>query len=392
MKKWKEKRTIGPKNIKWWKCEDAMMAEYMERVRRKYEELDSGKGAVEGEWRQYKDAFVGVAEELCGRTSGKRGTPRSRNQGWWTEEVANAVGEKREAWQMIEGIRDTGEQPYTGLNHLYGQKKKAAMRAVDGARRSMEEELYRKLDEDGGKKMVFKMAWDRTENGRDVKRSAVIKDNNGRLITESKEVLRIRAANFKELLNGKGAASCLELPSLVRREVEVEEIRQEEVETAMHKMKKGKATGAVEVRLEMLEMAGEVGVRWTGRLPNVCMQEGRIPKELRMGLIVPIWKRKGDVHDPGKYRGITLLSQVLKLLERVLDARIRSRVECDFGEEQQGFMKGRGTADGMYVLRQMAEKRLELHGSMALGFVYLEKAFDTVPREMVMATLRWMGI
>ena len=29
---------------------------------------------------------------------------------------------------------------------------------------------------------------------------------------------------------------------------------------------------------------------------------------------------------------------------------------------------------------------------MALGFVYLEKAFDTVPGEMVMATLRWMGI
>ena len=98
------------------------------------------------------------------------------------------------------------------------------------------------------------------------------------------------------------------------------------------------------MRLEMLQMAGEVGVKWTGRLLNVCMQEGRIPKEWRMGLIVPTWKRKGDVHDPGKYRGITLLSQVLKLLERVLDARIRRRVECDFGEEQQGFMKGRGTA------------------------------------------------
>ena len=164
------------------------------------------------------------------------------------------------------------------------------------------------------------------------------------------------------------------------------------METAIHKMKKGKATGADEVRLEMLEMAGEVGVKWTGRLLNVCMQEGRIPKEWRMGLIVPIWKRKGDVHDPGKYRGITLLSQVLKLLERVLDARIRRRVEGDFGEEQQGFRKGRGTADGMYVLRQMVEKRLEVQGSMALGFVDLEKAFDTVPREMVMATLRWMGV
>ena len=184
-------------------------------------------------------------------------------------------------------------------------------------------------------------------------------------------MLRIWAAKFKELLNGKGAASCIELPSSVRIEVEVEEIRQEEVETAIHKITKGKATGADEVRLEMLEMTGEVGVKWTGRLPNVCMQEGRIPKEWMMGLIVPIWKRKGDGHDPGKYRGITLLSQVLKLLERVLDARIRRRVECDFGEEQQWFRMGRGTADGMYVLRKMVEKRLEVQGSMALGFVDL---------------------
>ena len=71
------------------------------------------------------------------------------------------------------------------------------------------------------------------------------------------------------------------------------------------------------MRLDMLEMAGEVGVTWTGRLLNVCRQEGRMPKEWRMGLMVPTWKRKGDVHDRGEYRGITLLSQELKLLERV---------------------------------------------------------------------------
>ena len=61
-------------------------------------------------------------------------------------------------------------------------------------------------------------------------------------------------------------------------------------------------------------------------------------------------------------------------------------------KKSKGFRKGRGTADGMYVLRQMVEKRLEVQGSMALGFVDLEKAFDTVPREMVMATLGWMGV
>ena len=69
----------------------------------------------------------------------------------------------------------------------------------------------------------------------------------------------------------------------------------------------------------------------------------------------------------------------------------QEKSRSDFGEEQQGFRKGRGTPDGMYVLRQM-EKRLEEQGSMALGFVDIQKAFDTVPREMVMATLRWMGV
>ena len=137
-----------------------------------------------------------------------------------------------------------------------------------------------------------------------------------------------------------------------------------------------------------------MGVKWTGGLHvlNVCMQEERIPKEWRTSLIVLIWKRKGDVRGSGKYRGITLLNQVLKLLERDLDAGMGRRVEGDFGGELQGFRKGRGTADGMYVLIQMVEKRLEVQGSMALGFVGLDKAFDRVPREMVMATLRWMGV
>ena len=45
----------------------------------------------------------------------------------------------------------------------------------------------------------------------------------------------------------------------------------------------------------------------------------------------------------------------------------------------------------MYVQRQMVEKRLEVRGSLGLVFVDLERAYDTIPREMVMVTLRWMG-
>ena len=109
------------------------------------------------------------------------------------------------------------------------------------------------------------------------------------------------------------------------------------------------------------------------------------------GLIVPVWKRKGDVHDPGKYQGMPLLSHVLKVLKRILDGRIRTIVECEMGEEQQRFRRGRDMADGMFTLRQLMEKRLEGQQNMTLGFIDLEKAYDTVPGEMAMTTLRWMG-
>ena len=42
---------------------------------------------------------------------------------------------------MIEGIKENGEQSNTTLQQLYGQKKKAARRAVEKAKREMEEKV-----------------------------------------------------------------------------------------------------------------------------------------------------------------------------------------------------------------------------------------------------------
>ena len=44
----------------------------------------------------------------------------------------------------------------------------------------MEADVYSKLDEDGGKMMIYKMARDRDENSKDVKGGTVIKERNGK--------------------------------------------------------------------------------------------------------------------------------------------------------------------------------------------------------------------
>ena len=71
--------------------------------------------------------------------------------------------------------------------------------------------------------------------------------------------------------------------------MEVDEIGQVEVDTTMHKMKKCEATGTDEVRLEMLGMAGEVGVKCTCRLLNMCIQEERVSLERCFTLYPEIW-------------------------------------------------------------------------------------------------------
>ena len=80
----------------------------------------------------------------------------------------------------------------------------------------------------------------------------------------------------------------------------------------------------------------------------------------------------------------------MKLLERILDKRLRERVEQELGEEHLGFRKGGGTSDGMVSLRHLVEKIMQRQGHLALAFVDLEKPIG-VPRKMAMATLRWMG-
>ena len=70
--------------------------------------------------------------------------------------------------------------------------------------------------------------------------------------------------------------------------------------------------------------------------------------------MVTVYKGKGDALDCGSYRGIKLLDHVMKVFERVIEKRLRGRVELN--DMQFGFRPGRGTTDAIFIVRQMQEK------------------------------------
>ena len=140
----------------------------------------------------------------------------------------------------------------------------------------------------------------------------------------------------------------------------------------------------------MLQAAGEAGIRWVTEICNAILKEGKVPEDWERSWIVSVYKGKGDALECGSYRGIKLLDQVMKVMERVIEKRIRSRVQLD--EMQFGFRPGRGTTDAIFIVRQLQEKYLGKKKELWMAFLDLEKAFDRVPREVVWWALRQMDV
>ena len=104
-----------------------------------------------------------------------------------------------------------------------------------------------------------------------------------------------------------------------------------------------------------------------------------------MSTVVPIYK-KGSVMDCASYRSVKLLEHGMKVVERLLEKRLRRLVKVD--QMQFGFMSGKSTVDAIFILRRMQKSYLEKKRKLFICFVDLDKAFDRMPKKVIEWALR----
>ena len=141
------------------------------------------------------------------------------------------------------------------------------------------------------------------------------------------------------------------------------------VSMAIKAMKSGKAAGPYGIVVEMICAGGETITDEIARLANAIIQEEEMPSEWDLSYIINCYKGKGDALVRGNYRGLKLLDQVLKVIERVLEPLIRAQVDID--AMQFGFVPGKGTTDAIFILRQLQEKYLAKKKDLYFMFVDL---------------------
>jgi hypothetical protein len=108
--------------------------------------------------------------------------------------------------------------------------------------------------------------------------------------------------------------------------------------------------------------------------------------------LLKILEKKGDLSLPKNYRGIMMLEVAYKVVANIMQSRLTKIAETLPHESQCGFRPGRGGSDAKFNFLMALKKRRE-HGMDTWALLLdLVKAFDRVPRELLWAVMRKLGV
>ena len=172
-------------------------------------------------------------------------------------------------------------------------------------------------------------------------------------------------------------------------------ISEEELKIATKILKAGKGTGMDSLRNEMIRPLVEMYPQLIIRSFNdIIVEEKALCKDWLHSLITAIHK-KGPKDDPGNYRGISLMSCLGKLFLTIINNRlIKYCLENGLlSVAQLGFVAGNRTSDPHIILQNLIQKYCHKKNQKIFGcFVDFSKAFDTVPRDILLRKLQEKGI
>ncbi|CAN0437199.1 unnamed protein product, partial [Laminaria digitata] len=175
------------------------------------------------------------------------------------------------------------------------------------------------------------------------------------------------------------------------------DISEDEVVGALTRMKRHKAPGEDGIPADCLKLAlgeGSSDIR-KGMLAllNLTWKNKTLSEAWQNSVVVSIPK-KGDLTYMNNYRGISLMSTVLKILMGIISDRLNEAFEEEdlFTPAQAGFRRIEECVTQTGCLLEVARRREIEREETYLLFVDLKKAYDTVPQEALMAKLDYYGV
>ena len=357
-------------------------------LRNRFQQLPIQESTVDQQWENMRDIYNESAEKVLG-------IKRREHKDWISMETYRAMDERRMIKEEIgrtnsERLKEMKREQYRGKDREVKSKARAdkrkylddiADKAEEAAKKNQLSELY---------------TLTRQLSNQKKSRGSGIRSKDGDLLTKEDQVLERWKEHFEEVLNIRSenidipeGCNIGENPDI--ETIDTSQITIDEVKRAIMKLKNGKSPGIDNINPELLKESLATSTSELQKLFNRVLEEREVPSDWKRSLIVKIPK-KGDLTLCDNYRGISLLSVPSKVFCRVIIDRLREGVEETLREEQAAFRKGRGTADQIYILRNILEQSIEWQAPLYINFIDFRKAFDSVIRNKLWDILRHYGI
>ena len=134
-----------------------------------------------------------------------------------------------------------------------------------------------------------------------------------------------------------------------------------------------------------------MGHKETNYTSNNIYDTGNIPDDMLTSTFITLPKKHGT-SDCENYRTISLMSHTLKILLKILMARLRNQIRPEISEVQFGFVADKGTTNAIFTMTMLAERCIEMQKDIYLCFIDYSKAFDKVRHEDLFQMLNKLDI
>ena len=156
-------------------------------------------------------------------------------------------------------------------------------------------------------------------------------------------------------------------------------------------MSSGKAKGIDEIPTESLQALNNTCLDTLTSLCNDMYKAAYIPEDLRTSVFI-VLPKKPNATECSDHRTISLMCHTLKLLLTIILKRITTKMDKNVGREQAGFRRNSGTREGVFNIRILVEKYIEMSKNVYACFIDYSKAFDTVKHAELIKSLQTTDI
>ena len=168
----------------------------------------------------------------------------------------------------------------------------------------------------------------------------------------------------------------------------------EELTSALSNLKLKRSPGPDAITNEMIVNLGQPALHKLLDIFNKTWQEGTLPQIWREATRIPIHIKGKAKTDVSSYRPISLTSCIVKVLERIINTRLKWLLESEnlLASEQAGFREHHCTEDQTTYLAQELEDGFQHKKQTFIVWVDLQKAFDTVWTDGLLLKLKKCNI